>query len=390
MKRMQRGNVVSGLLVLVLMCIAGHGWAQPKASEVIKFSHKFHLTEAEAFCTDCHVKAESSTTADDNLLPTMEACANCHDVDDEEACTQCHRGDEDTWQALTLRQKDLQFNHKFHNALEELNCRRCHSNMSTVDYANGGSYPAMKVCANCHNNQRAPLVCANCHNNTLNLRPTDHSADFLITHKTRGRFGEEECAVCHATSDCSECHEGASLFSTGSDIQSPLYPTSTGTKGLTLARVHELNFRFTHPMQAQGRTSECAVCHEANNFCQTCHEAEGIDVAGKPLWHGGPDWGALAGVVGTGGGRHAQLAKRDIESCAACHSTSGDDPTCLLCHTDFDGVQGTNPRTHDAGFENRFGEGASFHNDAAALCFSCHTNTEQAGLGFCGYCHGPK
>jgi hypothetical protein len=24
------------------------------------------------------------------------------------------------------------------------------------------------------------------------------------------------------------------------------------------------------------------------------------------------------------------------------------------------------------------------------MCYSCHTNTEQAGVGFCGYCHGAK
>ncbi len=385
---------MGGLLVLLVSLGSLSQEKKHKPQEILKFSHKFHQTEAETECVDCHTRADSSTTAEDFLLPTMDDCGACHDVESEEECTLCHFEDEETWLPFEPEPRAVRFDHKFHLGQKGVTCETCHKNLAQVDFSNSASMPTMQDCAACHDNQQATLACASCHTSTLNLRPADHTADYLVTHKNVARFGQEQCATCHTNNDCASCHEGATLLTTtsgsGRDVQTPFFPALLGTKGLTVSRVHELNFRLTHPLKATGRTSECAVCHNSNDFCQACHEAEGVDVAGKPVWHGGPDWGALAGVVGTGGGRHAELAKRDIESCAGCHSTQGDDPTCLLCHTDFDGVLGTNPKTHESGFKNRFGEGSSFHDDDSAVCFSCHTNTHQAGTGFCGYCHGPK
>lgn len=362
-----------------------------KRQEIIKFSHKYHQKEVETTCTDCHAKALESTLVGDNLLPIMEDCGNCHDVESEEECTFCHFEDEETWQPFKITPKEIIFNHKFHLEQSGMTCETCHKNLTEVDFADEHSIPNMKDCSTCHNNLQATLECVQCHTNTLNLRPVDHMADFLVSHKNIARLDQEDCAVCHRDNDCSECHEGASLITTTSgssvDVQSPFYSTMNGTKGLVLSRVHELNFRFTHPLEAEGRSQECAVCHEARNFCQDCHESQGVDVAGKPVWHGGPEWGALAGVVGTGGGRHAELARRDIENCTGCHNSQGDDPTCLLCHTDFDGVRRTNPKTHESGFAKQFSEDSNFHDDPGAICFSCHTDTRQAGLGFCGYCH---
>lgn len=97
--------------------------------------------------------------------------------------------------------------------------------------------------------------------------------------------------------------------------------------------------------------------------------------------------------VGTGGGLHATLAKRDIQSCATCHDAEGGDPTCVTCHVDVDGVKGTNPKTHPAGFmKNVEGE---WHDDAAATCYVCHNDANarpngKSGQKFCGYCHGAK
>jgi hypothetical protein len=386
---------IVGIVGIVVFTWFVFSQEEPKQrQEIIKFSHKFHQIEVEVPCVDCHTKAAEGTVASDNLLPTMDDCSNCHDVETEDNCTLCHFEDEETWLPFEATPKQLNFNHKFHIEEAGLNCETCHKNLAEVDFANAQSMPAMTDCSTCHNNQQATLECVNCHTNTLTLRPVDHAADFLVTHKNLARIDQEDCVVCHTENDCAECHEGASLLTTRSganvDVQTPFYISPSGTKGLILPRVHELNFRFTHPLQAEGRSQECTVCHEARSFCQDCHESQGVDVAGKPIWHSSPDWGALAGVVGTGGGLHAELARRDIETCAACHNTQGDDPTCLLCHTDFDGVRGTNPKTHESGFANRFGEGSSFHDDSSALCFSCHTNTNQAGVGFCGYCHGPE
>lgn len=388
------------ILLFVLICSLGIVFflfsqkKEPQPQDLLKFSHKYHLVEY-AECADCHPGAASSSKASDHLLPDMEVCSECHDVESEEECTVCHFEDEDTWQALPGKTRELVFSHEFHLQQTDVTCETCHKNLDKVDFADSGSIPGMAQCAECHNNERATLECAACHTSTLNLRPVDHGADFLMAHKNIARMDQQACASCHVQNDCAECHEGAALLitsgSSNADVQTPFFPSiAGGTRGLVLARVHELNFRETHGLQAEGRTQECATCHETRSFCQDCHESEGVDVAGKPLWHADPDWGAIAGVVGTGGGLHAELAKRDIESCESCHSTQGDDPTCLLCHTDFDGVPGTDAKTHGGSFADKFGEGASFHDDNSALCYSCHTNTDQAGLGFCGYCHGAE
>jgi len=97
--------------------------------------------------------------------------------------------------------------------------------------------------------------------------------------------------------------------------------------------------------------------------------------------------------VNTGGGLHADLARKDIESCEACHSGSGADPVCIRCHFDNDGVKGTNPKTHESGFMHD--DHGIWHNTMGAVCFRCHTDANARpngtpGTGFCGYCHGRK
>jgi hypothetical protein len=37
--------------------------------------------------------------------------------------------------------------------------------------------------------------------------------------------------------------------------------------------------------------------------------------------------------AGSGGGRHADMGRRDIESCVSCHDVEGKDPSCMLCHS---------------------------------------------------------
>lgn len=360
-------------------------------NQVLKFSHKFHLQELEMACVDCHSQVVESVRSD-NAPPTFkEKCAECHDIETEGECQVCHFENEDTRQALKPRVFEISFNHKMHIETEGLDCVECHSNLDKVDYSDAASMPAMTTCARCHNNQVATLECAVCHIHTESLRPVNHGADFLVSHKNLARLQDENCQQCHTQNDCSECHDpGGLLTFTSGDVNTGVSPSMSpfGTKQLTVLRLHEPNFRVTHPLSATGRTQECAVCHDTQTFCQTCHEAEGVDVAGKPLWHGGPDWGAFAGLINTGGGRHAELARRDIENCVACHDVEGADPTCMLCHTDFDGIPGTNPKTHGESFANDIGKG-DFHSDDNALCFACHTNTRQRGSGFCGngYCH---
>ena len=183
---------------------------------------------------------------------------------------------------------------------------------------------------------------------------------------------------------------GGRLVELGSpgDRRTGSEPQDRGRVTQVVQRQHDLNYRFTHPLDAAGKQQQCAVCHDPQAFCADCHRATGADDRRfKPAWHGdiGGPW--VLGRVGAGG-RHAEWARRDIERCMACHDVEGADPTCLQCHVDFDGALNTDPRTHDkhAAWEDEWG----FHNDPGTVCYLCHVNTRRPGLGFCGYCHGAK
>jgi hypothetical protein len=108
-----------------------------------------------------------------------------------------------------------------------------------------------------------------------------------------------------------------------------------------------------------------------------------------PKSHSQPNFVTLG--VNTGGGIHADIARRDIEKCQSCHDVQGADPVCLKCHYDNDGIKGTNPRTHEPGFMSD--ENGYWHTTSTANCYVCHTDPNARpnginGVGFCGYCHG--
>jgi hypothetical protein len=250
----------------------------------------------------------------------------------------------------------------------------------------------MALCFDCHNNTSvAANACEQCHISTVNLVPENHmQVGFFKNHK----FADEnECQMCHETETfCEDCH-AATIEMTESNLSNDFYtPYSPHSyvdneKQQIITRVHDLNFRFTHGIDAKGKTDNCQTCHQTETFCAECHAAEDGDFAMGgivPLSHVLPNF-----VTGLNpGSDHAILAKRDIERCASCHDTQGADPNCIMCHIDPDGIKGTNPKTHKNEFMNSIN--GNWHDDGGAVCYNCHTATTSAGVGFCGYCHGAK
>ncbi len=362
-------------------------------NKVIKFSHKDHVENVT--CGECHSSVPQSVSLQDPLLPKKENCSECHDVEDDNNCETCHY--DDNYEALVQKKSRLIFNHKFH--LEENNdCEKCHSGLQDVNYAfeSDSASPAMNICYECHNNNSvAANNCESCHISTVNLLPQDHkTATFFENHKFKAT-GNNDCQMCHDENFCETCHAsttGMTETNTKDDFYSPFAPHDfvDNAKQQQISRVHDLNYRFTHGIEAKGKTSECITCHQTETFCAECHNVSGGDFALEgflPSSHKASNFTTFG--VGSGGGEHARLAKRDIESCAACHDTQGADPNCILCHTDADGIKGTNPKTHERGFlKNVKGD---WHDDKGAICFDCHTDPAalagQENNGFCGYCH---
>ena len=361
----------------------------------IKFSHSLHKDLMD--CQSCHSKVLESVNLKESLFPNHDNCSECHDVDDDKNCNTCHY--DDNYEALIQRQSGLIFNHKIHLSNSDVNCESCHKGLTEVDYSwqASAANPGMEICYSCHNDKTvASNACESCHISTANLLPQDHKVvSFTRTHKFAAQQFNANCAMCHDNQSCDDCHvatTGITETNTLNDFYQPYYPSNfvDGAKQQAISRVHELNYRFSHGIDASGKTSDCQTCHQIETFCVECHQAENEDFAFGgivPASHLKLSFKTIG--VGSGGGDHAILARRDIEKCMSCHDVNGADPTCITCHLDPDGIKGTNPKTHASSFMKD--EKGDWHNDYGSVCYNCHTSSSPqspAGVGFCGYCHG--
>lgn len=361
----------------------------------IKFSHSLHIEITD--CASCHTAVIESTELKSGLLPNHENCSVCHDVEDEKTCTTCHLNG--NYEAFEEKESKVYFNHSFHLNDQKLQCDNCHKGFADVDYSFQAAqpFPIMENCYSCHNGKSvAANSCESCHISTVNLIPQNHKvADFSRSHKFDASALNANCVMCHDNSSCQECHVGTTMITEANnpvDFYQPYVPNNftDGVKQQQITRVHELNYRFIHGIDSKGKTSECQTCHQVETFCSECHQSESSDFAFSgivPTSHLKSNFITIG--VGTGGGEHSILARRDIESCVSCHDVQGADPTCITCHTDTDGIKGTNPKTHPSGFmSDTHGD---WHDSPASVCYNCHTTASPstpAGVGFCGYCHG--
>ncbi len=306
-------------------------------SAIIKFSHKSHAVEGVNDCSVCHTEATTSTRASDNLLATKQSCTTCHDVEDTEQCLKCHyeNGEKVKFENPG---RDIIFPHEKHIAAG-MECVTCHQGIDKADFAGRANMPGMGTCNTCHNNSKVSNTCESCHTNFASLLPMNHQrSDFLHNHKDEVRLGSMDisCQTCHAETFCQDCHQGGGLKQFGKrDLMADpgsKRSTKDSHKQTVLQNVHSLNYRFTHGVDAKSKLMDCASCHEAQTFCVECHQAGGniTQLKFKPTSH------SVAGFTtlgrGSGGGLHAQEARRDIENCMSCHDVQGADPSCMTCH----------------------------------------------------------
>lgn len=402
-KILKHGFVFACIAMVLVVALIGAMMPEGKgipASEnkQIKFSHAFHVKEANIACLDCHTNASKSRLAADNLLAMKESCRSCHEDQLSGDCTYCHTSaDSSSYSAPKNPAREINFSHQQHIENQKIACETCHTVLDSADAPLGTLVPAMTTCTSCHDGTKIASACESCHRNFASLRPADHNQlDFLHEHKRVARMDDARCGTCHSQETCIDCHSGSDLVKVnvqGRDLvsrHSPRVNANDRGQGMVLTKVHDLNFRFTHGISVKNKTMECQTCHNETEFCVTCHDAGGNVKQGsfKPSSH------MLAGFttygVGSGGGDHARQAKRDIESCAMCHAQDGADPVCIRCHTDADGVKGTDPRTHEKGFMAT--NHGIWHSDAGANCYICHTDynanpSGHRGQKFCGYCH---
>ena len=361
----------------------------------LKFSHQLHVKENGIACVDCHPAAKTSAQSSDNLHPTHDNCSPCHSDQVSNTCGYCHLNP-DSIEPAPPRIREINFSHAKHVAMDSVQCVTCHQNIDEVTTAGPHNMPTMGTCTTCHNDRSAVAACEACHTNFATLIPQDHLAgNFRQDHRKLTRLGalDVSCATCHTQNFCADCHGAAALLQIGKGglmaEPSPRILLKDSPKTTTLQAVHPIDYKFTHGIDAKAKSSDCYSCHSEQTFCSPCHATgNSIDGSFKPSWHNAPGFTTIG--VGSGGGLHAQMAKRDIESCASCHDAQGADPVCLTCHMDPDGIRGTDPKTHPAGFMKN--EEGPWHTNAGAVCYTCHTDFNAhpggtRGRGFCGYCH---
>jgi len=360
---------------------------------IINFSHSFHSELAE--CSDCHSSVETSISLNDRLLPNHEDCGNCHEVESEDECATCHSNE--IYEPLVQTKSALIFSHKDH-ITKDLNCTNCHSDFTSIDYSFEAAQkiPPMELCADCHSFRgEAPNFCESCHISTVNLIPQNHqSGTFRRDHKFIAQSFDSDCMMCHDNQTCENCHISTSTINETNTVHDFYQPYMSGDgidgpKQQIIEKVHELNYRYIHGIDANNKVDECQSCHQVESFCAECHQSDNADfsLSGTvPLSHLKSDFKTIG--VGSGGGEHAILARRDIESCTSCHDVQGADPVCVTCHLDSDGIEGTNPKTHEK-FFMRYEHG-DWHDDSGSVCYNCHTSATPSspfGVRFCGYCH---
>ncbi len=330
---------------IALGSIAMAGLVIAAGSAGIPFSHPKHL-EAGADCSVCHPDAAASKSGGDHLLPGTQACLGCHEEKDLKG-----------WGWAPAEAADSRFpgfSHESHLALVEEGCVLCHGALGDPKLAAQGSGEiGHGLCFDCHDGRTRSAECADCHADAGALRPLDHGPEYRHTHQFAARGSSGDCEQCHRQSEqCSECHQGENV----------------------LFLTHDRNYRFTHPLDARKHENDCASCHEPESFCNDCHLREGV----APENHA-QDWI-------TGSNRHAPEARRDIASCAGCHSQ--DEPLCVGCHRDATPGRGNDASIHPGGFDG-YGVEGPWHEDDAYYCFDCHARATGTNR-FCQYCHGSK
>ena len=276
------------LFLAILLISAWNAMAGKEKSELI-FSHKMHVMENEMECSACHAEAESSMKGTDNLMPTMESCGNCHDIESTEECGICHSDTENPRNVPRVDNYFPNFSHRMH--LEaEMNCDHCHAGIVNKDYVEPYLLPQMEDCQNCHTQRK--------------VKPKSHLPNYQHTHGDAVRAGnlQQTCNMCHKVRYCQMCHEGDNL------------------DRLT----HPLNYGVTHSLDARGRERDCNVCHTERAFCIECHILNLV----MPHNH----YAGWANSIPGDGGRHAMEARMDLENCLSCHEQNYE-LTCVKCHS---------------------------------------------------------
>jgi len=324
----------------------------PSGDEIL-FPHARHK-QANVDCIACHETIYDAKTLAGDFLPKEAKCLECHKqkkVDGQ--CNFCHL---DVQHAATWPKSEprLRMDHSAHIERVKEDCSQCHTRLSEPRHAAPLS-DGHAACLKCHEHaqQYADAQCATCHVDLSSyplvpVTQVSHQGDFLRRHASVARSSQQSCAACHDQNFCLDCH-----------AKTTMVPIETKLVDRPDRRfIHRQDFLGRHTVDARADPTSCQRCHSISS-CETCHQHERVSAGSSSINPHPPGWG-LPGS----GAFHGDAARRNIQSCAACHD-QGSASNCVSCHR----VGGIGGNPHPTGFLSR-------HNLAEARsdgrCAACH------------------
>lgn len=297
---------MTGLVFALVVAFFGH-------SPVGHLKHGF----AGVNCARCHAAFQANEPDGTLHLPKDTTCIECHQerkpTCTSEQCATCHVND-DTPGALKALDEAIFFDHVKHLERMKGDCIRCHRGAAQADATGGGALPTMADCRGCHAEWIDGLLCTKCHASLAQyaivpVTQQAHRPGFFREHGRHFERGGDLCQQCHGQTFCRDCH----------DRRNPLPPDFTFPDRPERAVVHRMGWRQTHATDARLWPDTCTGCH-APQDCQKCHENAGFKAGDRQ-----PHPADYAGMD------HGRDARRDLLTCATCHSGSGGD-ICVTCH----------------------------------------------------------
>ena len=174
--------------------------------------------------------------------------------------------------------------------------------------------------------------CRDCHSGSGVM--DNHGAFFMNEHKLLAQKASSNCADCHQQSFCLDCHKGGGL--------EPDLQKSLSRRGEYMPKTHRSDFISIHPVKAADNPRDCYRCHESS-FCSDCHNRQiqrnrsrmsikRFDA--RPITSG-IRFTRRIRMLGFGSLPPGE-AKRNLQSCQACHPQKAD-CTNFLCHPNLGG-----------------------------------------------------
>ncbi len=193
-----------------------------------------------------------------------------------------------------------------------------------------------------------PGECQGCHSGAGII--ANHGAFWLKEHRLFAQKANNNCFDCHQQSFCLDCHKGGGI--------QPDLRKSLSTRGEYMPQAHRSDFISIHPIKAADDPQSCYRCHQSS-FCQDCHSKvnPGSMKIKSHLMTGNSQLYNF-----TSAADHAAEARRNLQSCEACHP---DADVCVQCHKS--GRVNPHPRNWSS-ISNNYKNASN-----GKTCAKCHT-----------------